>query len=118
MPTPSRPGVKGIGSFAIAWARGPRPEAPLMEALNLFLDNFADWDSLVRIWPLLWQGLQLTVLLAIVTLPIAMAFGLAIAVAYSFHHKALNVSLLVWIDLFRSFPVLVLLILIFYGLPF
>ena len=26
--------------------------------------------------------------------------------------------LLIWIDLFRSFPVLVLLILIFYGLPF
>jgi len=89
-----------------------------VDALRLFLDNFADWDSLVRIWPLLWQGLQLTVLLAVVTLPIAIAVGLAIAVAYSFHHKALNVALLVWIDLFRSFPVLVLLILIFYGLPF
>ena len=89
-----------------------------MEALNLFLDNFADWDSLVRIWPLLWQGLQLTVLLSIVTLPLAIAVGLLLAVAYSFHHKALNVALLVWIDLFRSFPVLVLLILIFYGLPF
>ena len=89
-----------------------------MEALKLFLDNFADWDSFVRIWPLLWQGLQLTVLLAVVTLPIAVAVGLLIAVAYSFHHKWLNVALLVWIDLFRSFPVLVLLILIFYGLPF
>ena len=89
-----------------------------MEALNLFLDNFADWDSLVRIWPLLWQGLQLTALLSVVTLPIAIAVGLVLAVAYSFHHKALNVALLVWIDLFRSFPVLVLLILIFYGLPF
>ena len=37
---------------------------------------------------------------------------------YSFHHKWANLALLVWIDLFRSFPVLVLLILIFYGLPF
>ena len=89
-----------------------------MEALHLFLDNFADWDSLVRVWPLLWQGLQLTFLLSIVTLPIALVVGLAIAVAYSFHKKALNVALLIWIDLFRSFPVLVLLILIFYGLPF
>jgi polar amino acid transport system permease protein len=53
-----------------------------------------------------------------VTLPIAIAVGLLIAVAYSFHNKWLNVALLVWIDLFRSFPVLVLLILIFYGLPF
>jgi polar amino acid transport system permease protein len=81
-----------------------------MEALQLFLDNFADWDSFVRIWPLLWQGLQLTALLSVVALPLAIAAGLAIAVAYSFHNKP--------IDLFRSFPVLVLLILIFYGLPF
>jgi len=89
-----------------------------MESLQLFLDNFANRDSLVLIWPLLWQGLQLTVMLSAVTLPIAMVAGLAIAVLYSFHNKPLNVALLVWIDLFRSFPVLVLLILIFYGLPF
>jgi polar amino acid transport system permease protein len=89
-----------------------------MEGLQLFLDNFSNWESLVQIWPLLWQGLQLTALLAVVTLPIAIAVGLLIAVAYSFHKKWLNVALLVWIDLFRSFPVLVLLILIFYGLPF
>jgi polar amino acid transport system permease protein len=89
-----------------------------MEALQLFLDNFADWGSFVRIWPLLWQGLQLTVALAVVALPIAVLVGLAIAVAYSFHNKPVNVALLIWIDLFRSFPVLVLLILIFYGLPF
>ena len=89
-----------------------------MEGIQLFLDNFANWDSFLLIWPLLWQGLQLTALLAVVTLPIAVAVGLLIAVAYSFHKKWLNLALLVWIDLFRSFPVLVLLILIFYGLPF
>ena len=82
-----------------------------METLQLFIDNFADWDSFVRIWPLLWQGLQLTALLAAVTLPIAITAGLTIAVAYSFHSRPLNVALLIWIDLFRSFPVLVLLIL-------
>jgi polar amino acid transport system permease protein len=89
-----------------------------MDALQLFLDNFADWASFMQIWPLLWQGLQLTVVLAAVTLPLAVLVGLLIGILYSFHNKALNVLLLVWIDLFRSFPVLVLLILIFYGLPF
>ena len=107
---------------ASRWLEGLGPQGTEggteMEALQLFLDNFADWDSFVRIWPLLWQGLQLTVLLAVVTLPIAVAAGLLIAILYSFHNKALNVALLIWIDLFRSFPVLVLLILIFYGLPF
>src|SRR5206468_4066669 len=61
-------------------ARRPRAEEALMEALQLFLDNFADWPSVVRIWPLLWQGLQITVLLAIVTVPIATAAGLLIAI--------------------------------------
>ena len=89
-----------------------------METLDLFLDNFANWVSLVRIWPLLWQGLLLTALVAVVTLPVAISVGLLIAVLYSFHNKPMNVALLVWIDLFRSFPVLVLLILIYYGLPF
>ncbi len=89
-----------------------------MDQLQLFLDNFVDWDSFLRIWPLLWQGLQLTALLSLVTLPIAIAVGLTLAILYSFHNRALKIALLVWIDLFRSFPVLVLLILIFYGLPF
>jgi polar amino acid transport system permease protein len=86
--------------------------------LELFLDNFANFESLQRIYPLLLQGLQVTALLAIVTLPVAVTVGLLIGIVYSFHHKWLNVGLIVWIDLFRSFPVLVLLILIFYGLPF
>jgi polar amino acid transport system permease protein len=86
--------------------------------VDLFLDNFANLESLQRIYPLLLQGLRLTVLLAVVTLPIAVAVGLFIGVLYSLHHRWLNVVLIVWIDLFRSFPVLVLLILIFYGLPF
>ena len=86
--------------------------------MDLFLDNFANLESLQRIYPLLLQGLRLTALLAVVTLPIAVAVGLLIGILYSLHHRWLNVALIVWIDLFRSFPVLVLLILIFYGLPF
>ena len=85
---------------------------------DLFLANFANLDSLARIYPLLLQGLRLTAILSLAALPLAMAAGLLIAILYSFHHRLLNAALLIYIDLFRSFPVLVLLILIFYGLPF
>ena len=51
-------------------------------------------------------------------LPLGILLGLAIAVLYSFKHRWLNIALLVYIDLFRSFPVVVLLILIYFGLPF
>lgn len=86
--------------------------------MDLFLENFVNIDSLMRIYPLLLQGLQLTALLAVVTLPIAAGAGLLIGVLYSLHYRWLNVVVIGWIDIFRSFPVVVLLILIFYGLPF
>jgi polar amino acid transport system permease protein len=82
------------------------------------LDNFADIDALMRVYPLLLQGLLYTAMLAIVTLPFSLLLGLAIAIVYSFRRRWVNVALLVFIDVFRSFPVVVLLILVFYGLPF
>ena len=57
-------------------------------------------------------------MLAVLTLPLSIAWGLVVAVAYSFHIRWLNILLIGYIDLFRAFPVVVLLILIFYGLPF
>ena len=86
--------------------------------MELLLENFANIDSLKRIYPLLLQGLVYTFWLSVTALPLGMLLGLTIAVLYSFKHRWVNIALLVYIDLFRSFPVLVLLILIFFGLPF
>ena len=88
------------------------------EAMAEFLDNFANPASLEQAWPLLWQGLQLTLLLAAVALPLAFAAGLLLAGAWSLRLRGLSGAIVALIDLLRSFPVLVLLILIFYGLPF
>lgn len=74
------------------------------EAMAEFLANFANPASLAQAWPLLWQGLRLTVLLA--------------AGAWSLRLRGLTGAIVALIDVLRSFPVLVLLILIFYGLPF
>ncbi|GAC1338720.1 MAG: amino acid ABC transporter permease [Acetobacteraceae bacterium] len=81
-------------------------------------ENFANWDSLVQVYPLLLQGLRLTALLALATLPLAMAAGLGVALLYSFGGPVTRGVLIVLIDVLRSFPALVLLVLIYYGLPF
>jgi polar amino acid transport system permease protein len=86
--------------------------------MDLFLENFANLDSLLRIYPLLLQGLVYTLWLSAVALPLGILLGLAIAVVYSFKQRWINIALLIYIDLFRSFPVVVLLIMIFFGLPF
>jgi polar amino acid transport system permease protein len=88
------------------------------EPLQIFLENFADWDSLVRIWPLLAQGFVLSLELAAVALPLGLLAGLLVGLGCALGGRAARVALIVWIDVFRAFPVLVLLILIFYGLPF
>ena len=83
-----------------------------------FIDNFANLDSLLEIYPLLLQGLELTALLSLVALPVSIAGGLLVALAYSFSGTVARRLLLAVIDLLRAFPVLVLLVLVFYGLPF
>ncbi len=88
------------------------------EPLQIFLENFANWDSLVRIWPLLAQGFVLSLELAAVALPLGLLAGLLVGLGCALGGRAARTALIVWIDVFRAFPVLVLLILIFYGLPF
>jgi len=83
-----------------------------------FIANFANLESLARIYPLLLQGVQVTLFLSLVTIPFAVLGGLLLAVLYSFHLRFLNPVLIVCVDALRAFPVLVLLVLIFYGLPF
>jgi polar amino acid transport system permease protein len=88
------------------------------EALQILIENFADWDSLVKVWPLLAQGLWLTAKLALAALPLGIAAGLLVGLGCALGGRAARIALLCWIDLFRAFPVLVLLVLIYYGLPF
>lgn len=83
-----------------------------------FIESFANWDSLVQVHWLLLQGLQVTILLAAASLPLAMLGGLAAALGYFAGGRWVRWILLGLIDVFRAFPVIVLLILIYYGLPF
>ena len=83
-----------------------------------FLDNFANPASFLIALPLLLQGLQLTLLLAITCVPLAFAGGLAFGGLCGTRRRWLRRTLILLVDGLRSFPVLVLLILIFYGAPF
>jgi polar amino acid transport system permease protein len=86
--------------------------------LSDFIESFANWDSLVQVDWLLLQGWRVTILLAAVSLPLAMLGGLATALGYFAGGRWVRWRLLGLIDIFRAFPVIVLLILIYYGLPF
>lgn len=86
--------------------------------MDELIQNFFNLDILLKVYPLLLKGLWMTLKLCLVVVPLGVIGGLAVAVTYSFHVRWLNWLLIVYVDFFRSFPPLVLLILVFYGLPF
>ena len=81
-------------------------------------DSFFNAASLLRVYPLLLQGLGVTAVLAVVAVPLGIASGIVLALFYSGGNRVLRAAIIAYIDVFRSFPILVLLLLIFYGLPF
>jgi len=71
-----------------------------------------------RVWPFLLAGLGMTALLSLLVVPLGLLGGLAVAVAHSRGHRRLNWLLIAYVDFFRAFPPLVLLVLIYFGVPF
>jgi len=86
--------------------------------MSPFLQSFANIETFSAVLPLLLQGLAITIGLALVALPIALVCGLLIALLFEINNRTLSAALFVLIDTFRSIPVLVLLMIIFYALPF
>ncbi|WP_199265290.1 amino acid ABC transporter permease [Alcaligenes faecalis] len=82
------------------------------------IDTFLNPTIIAASWPLLMQGLWLTVKLALIIVPLAALLGLIIACLHYQQHRWLNRLILLYVDFFRAFPPLVLLIFIYYGLPF
>jgi polar amino acid transport system permease protein len=69
-------------------------------------------------WSILWSGVKLTLLLAVSSAICSTVLGLLLAVFRSFNNRVLNFFIVAYIDFFRSMPIIVLMILIYYALPY
>ena len=86
--------------------------------MDQILQVFFSMSVLERVWPLLARGLGMTAALSAVIVPLGVASGLAVALLYHLHRRWLNRVLIAYVDFFRAFPPLVLLLFIYGGLPF
>jgi len=68
--------------------------------------------------PIVLAGLLNTVLLSLRVVPLGLIGGLILALLAQVRHPIVRWPLMAWVDFFRAFPPLVLLILLFAGLPF
>src|SRR6185503_19051875 len=82
------------------------------------LQTFFNTEILTKAWPILLAGLGITVLLSLVVVPLGLIGGLALAMMASVRKPWVRWPLMAWVDFFRAFPPLVLLIFLFAGLPF
>lgn len=82
-----------------------------------FAEAFLNTDILLQAWRLLLRGLLQTVVLSAVALPIGLLAGLALALT-SRAGPAVRIPAELFVDVFRVLPPLVLLILLYAGLPF
>lgn len=82
------------------------------------IDIFFNVEVLARAFPILLQGLGMTVLLGATAIVLGTALGLGIALMRLYAPRPLQLLAVVYTDLMRAMPVLVVLILIYYALPF
>ena len=83
-----------------------------------FVDTFFNGQVLVDAWPLLREGLWITLQLGAVAIGVGLTLGLLVAVLRLYGMTPVRVLAAVYVDLFRSLPLLVLLIVVYYALPF
>jgi len=82
------------------------------------IDIFFNLDVLRRSIPILLRGLGNTVLLGAVAILCGTALGIGISLMRLYAPKPLRWLAVIYTDLMRALPVLVVLILIYYALPF
>lgn len=82
------------------------------------LDTFFNVPVLVRTFPMLMWGLWVTIKIGVVSIVLGLVLGLLLALMRLYAPRALQGVARVYINVMRSIPILVLLILIYYALPF
>jgi len=83
-----------------------------------FVETFFNWGVLVTSFPLLISGLRVTLALGAVAVIAGLVLGLVVALTRIYAVKPARIIAKIYIDVFRSIPILVLLIVVYYALPF
>ncbi len=86
--------------------------------MDVLLQQFFNLDIMVKALPLVLQGLKTTLLICLIVIPMGLIGGVLVALASRSTVCALRVVVTLLVDLMRALPPLVVLILVYSGLPF
>ncbi len=85
--------------------------------MDLF-ETFFNLEVLLRSWPMLVKGLWLTLKLGVASIIAGLVLGLFLCLLQLYSAAPVRVLTRCYINVFRSIPLLVLLIIVYYALPF
>jgi polar amino acid transport system permease protein len=82
-----------------------------------FLDVFFNGTVFERYLPAILKGMVVTIEIAVLVVITGILLGLALAIVRSFRVLAINALIVIFVDVLRALPPMVLLLLVYFGLP-
>ncbi len=79
---------------------------------------FFNWEKLAGNWWILRNGLGVTLYLALISAVGSVLTGLLVAILRAYNSPTLNLFLKAYVDIFRSVPMIVIMVILFFALPF
>jgi len=86
--------------------------------MDRLLENFLNFSILAEAWPTVLQGFGLTVLISLQVIALGVGAGLGLAVLRSMKLRVMDWLIVGWVDLFRTLPQLVIIIVLYFGMPY
>jgi polar amino acid transport system permease protein len=88
-----------------------------MDRGALFIDTFFKRELIVRYLPDILKGMVVTVEIAVLVVVTGIALGLALALVRNLRSRLITVPIVVFVDVARALPPLVLILIVYFGLP-
>jgi len=79
---------------------------------------FFNWEKLEGNWWILRNGLGVTLMLAAISAVGSVLVGLLVAILRAYNSPTLNFFLKAYVDIFRSIPMIVIMVVLFFALPY
>jgi polar amino acid transport system permease protein len=83
----------------------------------LFIETFFNRDLIARYLPDILKGVVVTVEIALAVVATGIAAGLVLALVRAFRLRLLNLLIVIFVDMARALPPLVLVLIVYFGLP-
>ena len=86
--------------------------------MGSLVDSFFNAEILAQALPAVTAGLWVMLQLTLAIIPTGITLGLALALARVRRLRPLNILIVIFVDVFRALPPLVILIVLYFALPY